>query len=66
VPFPRQAVDLLKTLRALHQDGFVFPGDKPAWPISQNTMIFGRYRMGYRGHQEARSAANSNVDAVNL
>jgi len=51
VPLSSQAVDLLKALRALRQDGFVFPGDKPGKPISQNTMIFGCYRMGYRGRQ---------------
>jgi hypothetical protein len=29
----------------------VFPGDKIGQPISQNTMIYGCYRMGYRGRQ---------------
>lgn len=51
VPLPRQAVALLETLRALRQDGYVFPGNKGGKPISQNTMIFGCYRMGYRGRQ---------------
>jgi integrase len=51
VPLSTQAVDLLKALRALRQDEQVFPGDKPGKPISQNTMIFGCYRMGYRGRQ---------------
>jgi hypothetical protein len=28
-----------------------FPGDKPEQPLSQNTMIYACYRMGYRGRQ---------------
>jgi integrase len=51
VPLSRQTVNLLKALRALRQDDHVFPGDKPGKPISQNTMIFACYRMGYRGRQ---------------
>jgi len=38
-------------LREHSKGGFVFPGDKPEKPISQNTMIYGCYRMGYRGRQ---------------
>jgi integrase len=51
VPLSKQAVALLATLRPLGGVGYVFPGDKPAKPISQNTMIYGCYRMGYRGRQ---------------
>lgn len=51
VPLSKQAAALLVGLREISKTGFVFPGDKPNRPISQNTMIFGCYRMGYRGRQ---------------
>jgi len=51
VPLSSQTVDLLKALPGYDGDGFVFPGDKPQQPLSQNTMIYACYRMGYRGRQ---------------
>jgi integrase len=48
VPLFSQTVALLKVLREIGKTGHVFPGDKPALPISQNRMIYGCYRMGYR------------------
>ncbi|WP_019831074.1 tyrosine-type recombinase/integrase [Sphingomonas sp. PR090111-T3T-6A] len=51
VPLSTQAAALLVSLREISKTGFVFPGDKPNQPISQNTMIYGCYRMGYRGRQ---------------
>jgi integrase len=51
VPLARQTVDLLKAVRVYSPGHHVFSGDKPASPISQNTMIYGCYRMGYRGRQ---------------
>jgi integrase len=51
VPLARQTVDLLKAVRVYSSGHHVFAGDKPASPISQNTMIYGCYRMGYRGRQ---------------
>ncbi|QJU58359.1 integrase arm-type DNA-binding domain-containing protein [Sphingomonas sp. AP4-R1] len=51
VPLSTQAVDLLKTLRAHSRSAFLFPGERPDKPLSQNTMIYRFYRMGYRGRQ---------------
>ncbi|PZU09842.1 integrase arm-type DNA-binding domain-containing protein [Sphingomonas sp.] len=51
VPLPTQAVDLLKALREHSRGAHLFPGEKPGQPLSQNTMIYGCYRMGYRGRQ---------------
>ncbi|WP_443478668.1 tyrosine-type recombinase/integrase [Novosphingobium aerophilum] len=52
VPLSRQVVLLLRRrLRATNGEGLVFPGTKPSSPISQNTMIYACYRMGYRGRQ---------------
>ncbi|MDR7155685.1 integrase [Sphingobium xenophagum] len=51
VPLSRQTVDLLKAVRVYSPGHHVFSGDKPGSPISQNTMIYGCYRMGYRGRQ---------------
>jgi integrase len=51
VPLSRHAVTLLKALPQYGGSGFVFPGDKQEQPLSQNTMIYACYRMGYRGRQ---------------
>lgn len=51
VPLSRQAAALLRSLREHSRTGFVFSGEKPGQAISQNTMIYGCYRMGYRGRQ---------------
>lgn len=51
VPLTPQVFELLVELRKHSRDGFVFAGDKPGQAISQNTMIYGCYRMGYRGRQ---------------
>jgi integrase len=51
VPLPKAAVAVLTGLGAVGRSGFVFPGDKLGQPMSQNTMIYGCYRMGYRGRQ---------------
>ncbi|MFZ5795319.1 MAG: tyrosine-type recombinase/integrase [Pseudomonadota bacterium] len=51
VPLSKQAVAVLTGLGAASRSGFVFTGDKLGQPISQNTMIYGCYRMGYRGRQ---------------
>lgn len=51
VPLAPQVVDLLAAVRAYSSGGHVFGGDKPGQPISQNTMIYACYRMGYRGRQ---------------
>ncbi|KPF49398.1 integrase [Novosphingobium sp. AAP1] len=51
VPLSRQVVSLLEAVRAYSTGDYVFGGDKLGQPISQNTMIYGCYRMGYRGRQ---------------
>ena len=51
VPLAPAVVALLAKLRAQSSDTYVFAGDKLGQPISQNTMIYGCYRMGYRGRQ---------------
>lgn len=51
VPLAPAVVTLLKDVKTYSSGTFVFPGDKPLQPISQNTMIYGCYRMGYRGRQ---------------
>lgn len=51
VPLSHQAAALMLELKANTASEFVFPGEKPGKPLSQNTMIYGCYRMGYRGKQ---------------
>jgi integrase len=51
VPLASQVVALLAEVRAYSSGGYVFGGDKPSQPISQNTMIYACYRMGYRGRR---------------
>jgi integrase len=51
VPLSRQALAVLHRLRELSFDReLVFPGDlRPSKPMSNNTLLFALYRMGYRG-----------------
>ena len=51
VPLSRQALQVLDDLRALAPDSdLVFESFKqPGRPISENTMLFALYRLGYRG-----------------
>lgn len=50
VPLSRQALDVLRELRALGGGSrYVFPGRNPDKPISNNTMLFALYRLGYKG-----------------
>jgi integrase len=51
VPLAPQVVELLDSVKAHSRGEYVFAGDKVGKPISQNTMIYGCYRMGYRGRQ---------------
>jgi integrase len=48
-PLARQTVALLNQLRKVTKNGeFLFPGDRNArQPISNNTLLFSIYRMGY-------------------
>lgn len=64
VPLSRQAIALLEELRPIsgHYE-FLFPGERSrAKPISENTMIYALYRMGYKSRATAhgfRTTASS-------
>jgi integrase len=48
VPLSRQALEVLAELRTLNGSyTLVFPGTKPSKPISENTILYALYRMGY-------------------
>ena len=50
VPLSRQAIAVLRELRAIGADSrYVFPGRNGDKPISNNTMLFALYRLGYKG-----------------
>jgi len=51
VPLSKQALEVLEKLRAISFGReLVFPGDvNPQKPMSNNTILFALYRMGYRG-----------------
>lgn len=50
VPLSRQAVAILKELQEIGGGSrFVFPGRNRDKPISNNTMLFALYRLGYKG-----------------
>jgi integrase len=52
VPLSRQAVERLRELREVSGRGnLMFPGDKFGQHISNNTLLFALYRMGYRSRQ---------------
>ena len=50
VPLSHQALAILDELRPLSgRSAFLFPGRNKDKPISNNTMLFALYRMGYKG-----------------
>ena len=50
VPLARQTVEILQEVRAIGGGSrYVFPGRNPDKPISNNTMLFALYRLGYKG-----------------
>jgi integrase len=50
VPLSSQAVEVLRDLRTLAGDSeYVLPGRNRDKPISNNTLLFALYRLGYRG-----------------
>lgn len=52
VPLSRQAASILRERARIPGRGhFVFSGDDPDRPMSENTMIYACYRMGYHGRQ---------------
>lgn len=51
VPLSSQVAEILLRRKRASNDRFVFPGEKPNKPISENTMIYACYRLGYLGKQ---------------
>jgi integrase len=51
VPLSRQAAKIASELIALTESEFVFPGTKPNQPLSENTMIYALYRLGFHSRQ---------------
>jgi integrase len=50
VPLSRQALAILREVRAIGGGGkYVFPGRNRDKPMSNNTMLFALYRLGYKG-----------------
>lgn len=51
VPLSPQAAAVLKRAERYRRNEFVFPGDRKREQISENTMIYAMYRLGYRSRQ---------------
>ena len=52
VPLPHQAVTIIKRLREKSPDSqYLFPASTKTGVISENTMLYGLYRMGYHSRQ---------------
>jgi integrase len=51
VPLSRQAAKIAARLIALTEGEYVFPGIKPNQPLSENTMIYALYRLGFHSRQ---------------
>jgi len=50
VPLSRQAIAVLREVRNMGGGSrYVFPGRNPDKPISNNTMLYALYRLGYKG-----------------
>jgi integrase len=52
VPLPRQSISILKRLKELSlKSPYLFPANTRRDVISENTMLFALYRMGYHSRQ---------------
>lgn len=51
VPLSHQAEAIITNMLEASNTPFVFPGMKPLKPLSENTMIYALYRMGYMSRQ---------------
>lgn len=50
VPLAKQALEILEQLKALSGGSrYILPGRNPDKPISNNTLLFALYRLGYKG-----------------
>ena len=71
VPLSKQVIDLLAQIRRLHNNpNFVFPSQRnPNKPISENTLIYAIYRMGYHSKATAhgfRATASTILNEKNF
>ena len=51
VPLSAQAVQIAKSMISAASGDYIFPGTSPAKPLSENTMIYALYRLGYHSRQ---------------
>jgi integrase len=52
VPLPRQAVKIIKRVQEMFPDSpYLFPATSKTGTISENTMLYALYRMGYHSRQ---------------
>jgi integrase len=51
IPLSRQAAEIAERMIAASSSDFLFPGVKLMQPLSENTMIYALYRLGYIGRQ---------------
>ncbi len=66
VPLSRQSVEILRELHAIGGGSrYVFPGRNPDKPISNNTMLFALYRLGYKGRQTGHGFRSNAASTLN-
>ena len=70
VPLPRQAVNILRRLKELSPDSaYLFPANTRHGVISENTMLYAIYRIGYHSRQTThglRSCASTVLNETGL
>lgn len=66
VPLSKQALVVLETLKATSGGSrFVFPGRNRDKPVSNNTMLFALYRLGYKGRMTGHGFRSVASTALN-
>ena len=66
VPLAPQAIEVLRQLRQLHPTSdLVFPAATRSRVISENTMLYALYRMGYRGRATVHGFRKTASTALN-
>ncbi len=70
VPLTRQAINILTALKTIAGDSrYLLPGRTPNKPISNNTLLFALYRLGYKGKMTGhgfRSVASTALNESGL
>lgn len=51
VPLSAQAAQIAKSMISTASGDYIFPGTTPTKPLSENTMIYALYRLGYHSRQ---------------